>query len=407
MNIFKKIIVIISILGFLFPCEGDANLDSSTNIQDIVLIVNHIVSGLELIGDAFDNSDVNNDDTIDVIDIVSIINIILIGDFECDETHLDLSLEWGFSEDLSYFDYEELQNIINNQIEELNASNDVGLEGIIIIHNGKIVSEEYYDGSSISEVYNIWSVTKSFTSTLIGQAIDQGLIQNQNSTLDNFLPDYGQPYLESVTLHNLLTMSSGYADGFGYPYWIDATTMQLEWMPYTFPGFFFYNNSACHLNSHILYEGTGSNPKEFASVNLFPYLGINNPFWTDGYNNINDGSASLHLRLRDMVKLGQLFLQDGYALDDNQIISSEWIEIATSPLIPTAGSDLDLDNYGYLWWIPQEGYLAYGYGGQFIAVMPERNLVIGTHSDTFSDQFYQTELLNIIYNEIAPLFEND
>ena len=173
-------------------------------------------------------------------------------------------------------------------------------------------------------MYNIWSVTKSFTSTLIGQAIDQDLIQNQNSTLDNFLPNYGQPYLESVTLHNLLTMSSGYADGFGYPYWVNATTMQLEWMPYTFPGFFFYNNSACHLNSHILYEGTGSAPKEFASVNLFPYLGINNPFWMDGYNNINDGSASLHLRLRDMVKLGQLFLQDGYASEDNQIVSSEF-----------------------------------------------------------------------------------
>ena len=64
-----------------------------------------------------------------------------------------------------------------------------------------------------------------------------------------------------------------------------------------------------------------------------------------------------------------------------------------------------MDNYGYLWWIPQEGYLAYGYGGQFIAVFPERNLVIGTHSVTLSDQYYQSELLNIIYNEIAPLFE--
>ena len=403
---FKKIIVIISILGFLFPCKGDANLDNSINIEDIIIIVNHILSGLELIDDAFDNSDINDDDTIDIVDIVSIVDVILIGDLECDETHLNLTLEWGFQEDLSYFDYEELENIINNQIDSLNNYNDVGLEGLIIIHNGKIVSEEYYDGSSISEVYNIWSVTKSFTSALIGQAINQGLIQNQNLTLDNFLPDYGQPYLESVTLHNLLTMSSGYTDGFGYPYWVNATTMQLEWMPYTFPGFFFYNNSACHLNSHILYEGTGSTPKEFASVNLFPYLGINDPLWMDGYNNINDGSASLHLRLRDMVKLGQLFLQDGYASENNQIVSSEWIEIATSPLIST---DFDffpvLANYGYLWWIPQEGYLAFGYGGQFIAVMPEKNLVIGTHSNIFSTQFYQIELLNIIYNEIAPLFE--
>ena len=124
----------------------------------------------------------------------------------------------------------------------------------------------------------------------------------------------------------------------------------------------------------------------------------------DGYNNINDGAASLHLRLRDMVKLGQLFLQDGYASENNQIVSSEWIEKATSPLILTGFPGLD--NYGYLWWIPQEGYLAYGYGGQFIAVMPERNLVIGTHSDTFSEQYYQTQLLGIIYDQIAPLFIN-
>ena len=402
MNIFKKIIVIISIVGFLFSCEGDINLDDNVNITDIVLLVNIIINNQVYNS----QNDLNNDGNINVTDVIIIVDIALSDDNECDETHLDLSLDWEFAEDLSYFDYEELENITNNQIESLNNSNNVGLEGLIIIHNGKIVSEDYYDGSSISEVYNIWSVTKSFISTLIGQAIDQGLMQNQNSTLDNFLPDYGQPYLESVTLHNLLTMSSGYTDGFGYPYWVNATTMQLEWMPYTFPGFFYYNNSACHLNSHILYEGTGSTPKEFASVNLFPYLGINNPFWMDGYNNINDGSASLHLRLRDMIKLGQLFLQDGYASEDNQIVSSEWIEIATSPLIST---DFDffpvLANYGYLWWIPQEGYLAFGYGGQFIAVIPERNLVIGTHSNISSTQPYQIELLNIIYNEIAPLFE--
>ena len=142
-------------------------------------------------------------------------------------------------------------------------------------------------------------------------------------------------------------------------------------------------------------------PKEFAEINLFPYLGIDSPQWLDGYNDINDGSANLILTLRDMVKLGQLYLQNGYS-GNNQILSSEWIELATSPQIYTGFAQLP--NYGYLWWIPQEGYLAYGYGGQFIAVMPERNLVIGTHSNTYSDQFYQTELLNIIYNEIAPLF---
>ena len=400
--------ILFFVLTFNFgysQCQGDANLDNGINIQDIILIVNHILDINFLEGQALDNADANEDGTINVIDVVTVVDIIIHNLSECDDSIIiDLSLEWEFQEDLSYFDYEELQNIINNQIEELN-SNGPNLEGIIIIHNGKIVSENYYNGSSISEVYNIWSVTKSYTSTLIGQAINQDLIFNSDYTLDNFLPDYDENYLEVVTLHDLLTMSSGYYDSYGYPYWVNVSTSELVSMPYTYPGYFYYNNSACHINSHILYEGTGMTPKEFSNVNLFPYLGINNPFWMEGYNNINDGSASLYLRLRDMVKLGQLFSQDGYASEDNQIVSSEWIEQATSPLISTGFPGLD--SYGYLWWIPQEGYLAYGYGGQFIAVMPERNLIIGTHSDTYSDEFYQSELLNIIYNEIAPLFSSE
>ena len=58
-------------------------------------------------------------------------------------------------------------------------------------------------------------------------------------------------------------MSSGYFDGFGYPAWIYATTQQLEWMPYTIPGTFLYNNSACNLNSHILYYATDMTPEEY------------------------------------------------------------------------------------------------------------------------------------------------
>ena len=200
-------------------------------------------------------------------------------------------------------------------------------------------------------------------------------------------------------------MSSGYFDSFGYPAWVFATTQQLVWMPYIGPGTFFYNNSACHLNSHILYEGTGMTPKEFANINLFPYLGINDPDWLSGYNGINDGSASLKLTLREMVKLGQLYLQDGYS-GDNQIISSGWIEEATSPHATPYNWWGTINGYGYLWWLPDYGgYLAIGYAGQFIAVIPELELVMGTHSlDTYVGDPY-TPLLGFMYNSIVPLFD--
>lgn len=396
---FKKIVLIISMLGFLFTCEGDSNLDGVTNVLDIVLIVQSITNDSELTNESFDNSDINSDDFIDVLDIVSIIDVILIGAFECNDAYIDLSLDWEFAEDLSYFDSEQL----NSTIEQI--SNLIYLEGIIVVHNGKIVSEDYYNGSSIDQTFNIFSVTKSFTSTLIGQAIDQGYIENQYLTLNNLLPMSSQPYLSQISLHNLLSMSSGYADGFEYPYWVNATTTQLEWMPYTFPGFFFYNASACHLNSHVLFHRTGMTPIEFASINLFPYLGIENPYWLDGYLNINDGSANLLLRLRDMVKLGQLYLQDGWS-GEEQILSSEWINQATSLQVETMSPGVP--GYGYLWWLPQEeGYMAMGYGGQYIAVYPERGLVIGTHSTINDNETYQIQLLNYIHNHIVPIFDNE
>ena len=156
--------------------------------------------------------------------------------------------------------------------------------------------------------------------------------------------------------------------------------------------------------SHILYYGTDMTPNEFAQINLFPYLGIENPTWLSGYNGINDGSASLTLTLRDMVKLGQLYLQDGYS-GEQQILSSEWIDAATSFKVNTGWGTLP--GYGYLWWLPPQGYLAFGYGGQFIAVIPELDLIVGTHSNEFSTITYQEQLLDYIYNNIAPLFDND
>ena len=386
--------------GFLLSCKGDTNLDDLINVVDVVAIVQSVINSSELTGESFDNSDINNDNIIDILDIVLVVDIILVGDFECVDTYLDLSIEWRIAEDLSYFDSQQLNNIIEQM------SNLAYLEGIVVVHNGKIVSEDYYNGSSINQTFNIWSVTKSFTSTLIGQAIDQGYIDNQYITLNNLLPMSTQPYLSQISLHNILSMSSGYTDGYGYPFWTNATTTQLEWMPYTFPGFFFYNNSACHLNSHVLFHKTGMTPYEFANINLFPYLGIEDAIWLDGYLNINDGSASLQLRLRDMIKLGQLYLQDGWS-GEEQILSSEWIDESTSLQVETISAQYP-PGYGYLWWLPQEeGYMAIGYGGQYIAVYPERGLVIGTHSTINLSQTYQSQLFNYIHNDIAPIFNNE
>jgi len=395
---FVKFLIFIILFNVNFAqCDGDANLDEVINIQDIISVINHILGSGMLIDDGLINADINNDSDLDILDIVGIVDIILVDDqIECESSiFLDLSLEWEFEDNLSYFDFQSLNNIINAVHQNLDY-----IKGLIVIHKGKVVGEEYYNNSTQNDIYNVWSVTKSYISTLIGQAIDQGFIEDTDIALSNLLPTYGQSYLDNVELKDVLSMSSGYFDGFGsYPAWLFATTQQLVWMPYTFPGTFMYNNSACHLNSHVLYYNTNMTPLEFANINLFPYLGIEDPYWEDGYNYINDGSASLKLTLREMVKLGQLYLQDGFSGAD-QILSIDWIQQSTSTQVFTGFGE----GYGYLWWLPGEGYSAIGYGGQIIAVIPELELVVGVRSQENNSSAYLEGLHLLIYNDIAPLF---
>ena len=101
-----------------------------------------------------------------------------------------------------------------------------------------------------------------------------------------------------------------------------------------------------------------------------------------------------------MVKLGQLYLQDGKS-DDLQILSSDWIEKATSTQINSS----DGSGYGYLWWLTENAYLALGLGGQIIAVFPDQQLVVGTHSYTYSSNNHFGNLIDIIFSMILPIFD--
>ena len=323
--------------------------------------------------------------------------------------NIDLSLDWEINDD--YQLSEELEIIVNNSISDL-----PNMKGFVIIQSGEIISENYYNGSSDNESYNIYSVTKSFVSTLIGQMFSMGMIPDPDSSMSYFFPDSfitEANYLEEYTLKNALTMSTGYIEGYPDFWWDYVNTMDLLTMNHSSPGTFFYNNSACHINSHVIFYNSGLTPYFFANNYLFPFLGIENPWWFYGNTlGINDGSANLYLNLKDMVKLGQLYLQDGFS-GGNQILDSQWIEDATSPKIEVGNQLLwpELADYGYLWWIPDyEGaYLAYGYGGQYIAVIPQFNLVIGSHSsDNGPDESYShaDNLRDIIFSEIVPFFED-
>ena len=310
----------------------------------------------------------------------------------------DLSAEWSTNNDFPLS--EELEEFIDSQIATLPNT-----LGFIVIHRGEIVSENYFNSNAENEI-NINSVTKSFISTLVGQAVDMNLIEDPDSSLSVFFPENDIDYLSEISLHDLLSMTTGYFDAYGYPQRMNESTENLLSMGHSSPGSFFYNNSACHINSHIIFKKTEMTPLEFGNNYLFPHLGIENPNWDAGYQNISDGSVGLYLNLRDMVKLGQLYLQGGLS-GSEQIISSDWVQRATNVQTAT-----DWGYYGYLWWLLDDlgtSYSAQGLGGQVIAVYPEYDLVIGAQSEidwANYDTDSHSELLNYRIHDIALMFEN-
>ena len=200
--------------GYSQDCGGDANTDNLINILDVITVVDHVLGNEFLLGQSFNNADADGNSTVDVLDIIMIVDLILLGDFECDdpEALLDLSLEWQIEDDLSYLD----EDALNAAIDDL--SQQSSLYGLVVIHNGKIVGEHYQGGGGIDVDFNIFSVTKSFPSTLIGQAIDQGYLPSPSTTLNNILTgSFMSSYLEQITLENLLTMSTGYFDQYTCP----------------------------------------------------------------------------------------------------------------------------------------------------------------------------------------------
>ena len=392
MRIFLSIVFSISIISA--DCLGDANLDNAINNEDVIMMVQHILHMDIMDSLNVESADINGTSTVDIYDLSQVIDVINFNQSnDCNTfTSIDLSLEWETEQDVSYFDSELLNEIVNQNIGQMQS-----IRGVIVIHRGKIVTEEYFNNSFMSETYNIWSVTKSYISTLIGQAIDYGYIEDQMLTLDDVF--FENPYTNQVTIEHLLTMSSGWPENWTYMFIQNPLNTLLNtgliWSPGTS---WLYNNAICHLNAHVINELTQMSPREFAQENLFPQLGIMDPYWNEDQDNVHNGSFDLHLTLREMVKLGQLYLQDGMSLN-SQILSSEWIEDATSSQIN--------DWYGYLWWLPGTGYLAVGLGGQYIAVIPELDLVIGTHSATQSSDAYTDQLLSYIYNQIVPIFDQD
>ena len=306
------------------------------------------------------------------------------------------------------------------------------ITGVIVLKDGKIQYENYFNGCSRESTIHVYSVTKSIVSILIGIAIDKGYIKSVNQKVLDFFPDYivkkREKTIHKITLKDLLTMTAPYK--YIIPPYIKYFTSE-DMVKFTLNhlgglgkiGKFKYTPLiGPDVLSGILANVTGQSVLDFAMENLFTPLGIN----IDGnirfnskeeqlaFNNatnisgwvvdscgINTAGWGLALSPMDMAKIGQLYL-DGGIYNGEQIVSTKWIEESTTE--HSRWKKLNLP-YGYLWWINndiEDGFAAMGDGGNVIYVNKDRNIVVAITS-IFKRNV--TDRIDFIKNYIEPIFE--
>ena len=320
------------------------------------------------------------------------------------------------------------------------------VHSMLIYRDHNLVFEEYFRGHryqwdapgyygqeirwDYSRYHQIMSCTKSITSACIGIAIEKGFIQSVHQSIFDYLPDHQQFNTggkSDITIEHLLTMTSGLqwnewnaphgtsendADRLYFECYNDPVYCVLERPLASTPGeSFTYNGGGILTLGEILRNATGINLIEFSKEYLFRPLGIDSLQWDTYPNGEIEAASGLHLRPRDMLKLGVIYLNGG-VWNGERIVPEDWVKKSsrvygnnTSINIPI--EDSGRNGYGYTWWISEVGslgnkttmYRANGWGGQVIMVFPELDMVVVFTGGNYT---IRSSLFEIIERYVLP-----
>jgi CubicO group peptidase (beta-lactamase class C family) len=272
------------------------------------------------------------------------------------------------------------------------------MESILMVKNGKLVFEEYLNGWDPARIHRLQSVTKGFTSTLVGIAIEQGFIGSVDDPVYQYLPDYSDLLggkKDSVTIRHLLTMSAGFKWNEGETYYADPKECDShlaeasgDYIGYLLerpiveePGTVWrYNSGYPNILGHIIEERSGMKLVEFAYRYVFEPLGIERAFWMFISGESRPSCAGgLRLITRDLARYGYLYLKEG-AWEGKQVVPAEWVRESVRPHFVT---DENVGR-GY-WWGKVKSldgqhdiFFASGTGGQYVVLIPDLDIVVVT-----------------------------
>ncbi|MFG1687090.1 serine hydrolase domain-containing protein [Nonomuraea sp. NPDC049269] len=268
--------------------------------------------------------------------------------------------------------------------------NNASLFSALVIRHDRLVTERYFHGSGAQRSNNIHSASKSVLQALVHIAIAKGYIGSLDDPVVGYLPEYfgnASPDKKKITLRHMLTMRSG------LDWTEDSTESQVEkasdWVQailgrplVSVPGTAYnYSTGNTHVVSAVLQKATHMGTCQFAQQYLFGPMGITAEHWGRDPRGVFSGGYNLYLTPREMAKFGLLYLHDG-KWGGESLVPQSAVQAAQAR---TTQVD-DTFAYAEGWWRQtisgRSTYFAWGYGGQFVYVIPSADIVLVTSENT-------------------------
>lgn len=301
--------------------------------------------------------------------------------------------------------------------------------GLLVIKDGKIVNEQYFNGNDACTRFTSWSIAKSYVSTLVGIAVDEGKIKSMDDIITDYVPELKGSGYEEATIRDVLQMSSGinWDEDYSNPnsdIWRMMQDVVFNNMPLKDfikdlkggqPHTFNYKSADAQVLAFLV-ENVNRKPlHEVLSEKLWKPLGMTSDAYLNQDLHHNDvGLSFINAPLRDLAKLGQLFLQDG-KWGGKQIVSAKWVEEATTPVDADLQPNVAHPHFGYQyqWWVPEGAqfgheFSAMGVYGQYVYVDKDAGVVIAKVSadPENSDNVYNDYEEITAFREIVKAVSN-
>jgi CubicO group peptidase (beta-lactamase class C family) len=285
------------------------------------------------------------------------------------------------------------------------------VHSFMLLRHGKVVAEGWWEPYRRDLPHTLYSLSKSFTSSAVGLAIDEGLLGVDDPVLSFFpddAPERPSGNLKAMTIRHLLSMSTGHhedtlnavwhGDDDNWPHAFLAQPVEHE------PGtWFVYNTPATYMLSVIITHLTGESLLDYLRTRLFDPLGIENPTWDTDPQGRSLGGSGLHITTEDIARFGQMYLQEGM-WQGRRILPAAWVREATRTHSDSSNTKVEPDwsvGYGYQFWRSRHNaWRGDGAFGQFCLVLPQQDAVVAMTSGTRDLQ----GVLDKVWAHLLPAF---